>query len=95
MKPTKLDIDACVAAANVYDTLTMPIVQHILYYLEQERDVQASRMVSSNYRYHTILKYLRKLETLKLVRKERLGNEVSYRLNHARLDLINTAAESI
>lgn len=89
---SKIASGAYSKAAEVFSMMSLPIVLHILSQLERERDVASRRIVTSEFKYHTVLKYLRKLETIFLVRKERLGSEVTYRLNYDRLETVNSAA---
>jgi hypothetical protein len=79
-------------ALQIYKVLDTPAVQHIVSYMEANRDVEARDLTTNHYSKPTILKYIRVLVRLQLVRRDRLGSEVSYRLNYDRLDNINAAA---
>lgn len=79
---------------NVLDVcrlLETPVVRHIITCLGNWGDTSTRNLVTREYKTHTTLKYLRQLEAIHLVRKERLGSEVTYKLNNERLARINDA----
>jgi len=75
--------------------LETPAVQHIILQLSRLGESTTRGLTTSAFRSYTILKYLRALGDLSLVRREKLHGEVTYKLNHARLDRINKTLESI
>jgi predicted MarR family transcription regulator len=90
--PTKIAVSAYSQASEVFEVVSNPIVIHIMNLLERRRNLLALDLTSGEYKVPLILKYLRRMEAIGLVRKDKLGREISYILNHDRLDTINAAA---
>lgn len=88
--PEKLE--ECVQVCTL---LSQPIVVHIIDRLSDGRDVTARYLISSQFSYHTILKYLRGLMSVGIVRKEHLGTEVTYKMNNARFNTVCRVINSI
>ncbi len=92
---SKLALAAYKRAVDVFKTMTSPASIHILARMEKEAEVKAMELVTSTHKYRIILRHLKKLESLSIIRKERLGNDVAYKLNHGRLEVVNSAAARI
>jgi Fe2+ or Zn2+ uptake regulation protein len=56
------------------------------------RDIEFSEFNTSKFSEKTVYNTLRLLVKEKIFSKSRLGNEVTYRLDHDRLETINAAA---
>ena len=91
-KPSKIAVSAYAKGAEVFETVNNPIVLHLMTTLEFRRNLLAVELTTDDYKVPLVLKYLRKMEAIGLIRKDKLGRETSYILNHDRLDIINAAA---
>ena len=80
---------------EVFDTITNPVSLHIIKTLEFKRNISSTELADGVYKTPVILKYLRRLMAIKLVRRDVLGKETTYILNHDRLDTITSIAASL
>ena len=91
-KPSKIAVNAYNVGLEVFETVSNPIVLHLMATLEFRRNLLAVELTTAEYKVPLVLKYLRKMQAIGLIRKDRLGSETTYILDHDRLDTINAAA---
>jgi hypothetical protein len=65
--------------------------QHVLRGLECNRDMTSDQLAGNGVSKDRCQRVLRRMELIRLVRKNRLGNEVLYNLNYDILDRITAA----
>lgn len=78
-------------AADIFSIITHPAAKSIIKQLNKV-ECSAAELVTSEFPISAIRKQLQRLISIKVVRKEQLGNEVYYKLSHGRIEIINAAA---
>jgi hypothetical protein len=82
-------------AADVFSLITDEASQHVLSRLSDRRDMTSDEIAGNGISKDRCQRVLRRMESIRLVRKGRFGNEVHYNLNHDTLDRITAAASII
>ena len=92
---SKVATTAYEEALQLFKVMSSPGSIYILSKLEKHREMSASELTCTQYNNDQVLYHIRKLSKLKLVRVDKLGRSVTYKLNYDRLDAVNAAAARI